>query len=228
MRTRVSWNPILDGTFFYGSANRGGFSSRKSLVLGQTGKLGDRYRRLRCAGDHPTPWTFPRFALERVLFYDVDAATRASFRERCNFLGDELQFIDASLRETVSEVDLLCVATSIDIGGGPVFEDIETLPHLHINAVGSDFPGKTELPLELVNRSFISPDCRAQAIKEGECQQIDANLIGGELHELLRAGPDASLQTARTIFDSTGWSLEDYTVTKLILERRATRNRTTT
>ena len=158
------------------------------------------------------------FDLKRVLFYDVDAATRASFRERCNFLGDEVQFIDSSLRETVSEVDLLCVATSIDIGGGPVFEDMETMPHLHINAVGSDFPGKTELPLELLSRSFISPDSRAQAIEEGECQQIDPNLIGGELHELLRSGPEAVLQNAVTIFDSTGWSLEDYTVTKLILE----------
>ena len=158
------------------------------------------------------------FDVKKVLFYDVDASTRASFRNRCSFLGNEVKFIDAMLEETVSEVDLLCVATSIDIGGGPVFEDIATLPHLHINAVGSDFPGKTELPRELVARSFVSPDCRAQAIKEGECQQIDPNLIGGELHELLRSGPDAKLQNALTIFDSTGWSLEDYTVTQVILE----------
>ncbi len=68
-----------------------------------------------------------------------------------------------------AEADIICTATSADSGQGPIFEDLALQPWVHINAVGSDFRGKVELPLSLLKRSFVCPDLRIQAMQEGEC-----------------------------------------------------------
>ncbi|RYZ19108.1 MAG: hypothetical protein EOO10_24820 [Chitinophagaceae bacterium] len=100
-----------------------------------------------------------------------------------------------------------------------LFSNIETKPHLHINAVGSDFPGKTEIPLELLQKSFVCPDFVGQAIIEGECQQLEQKDIGAGLIEVVQnADKYAYLQNERTVFDSTGWALEDKVVMDLFLD----------
>ena len=157
------------------------------------------------------------FDVKLVRFYDIDNETCKSFRGRCPFLDPSIDFIESPLEQIVEEVDIACIATSIDVGAGPVFKEITTRPHLHINAVGSDFPGKIELPIELLNRSYVSPDCYEQAIKEGECQQLPITQIGKTLPELLRVETNTALKLSNTVFDSTGWALEDYVVTQLFL-----------
>jgi ornithine cyclodeaminase/alanine dehydrogenase-like protein (mu-crystallin family) len=77
----------------------------------------------------------------------------------------------------VEQADILCTCTSIGVGEGPLFENVPTKPGLHVNAVGSDFPGKTELPYGLVESGLVVPDFRPQAELEGECQVLlNANL----------------------------------------------------
>ena len=158
------------------------------------------------------------FKIGEVSFFDTDPSAQASFRDRCWGLGDSIHFSESQLTDIVADADLLCVATSIEIGQGPVFKDLETRPHLHINAVGSDFPGKTELPLALLKRSYVTPDCCEQAMKEGECQQLSKEQVGKSLPELLRAGGNRKLRESTTVFDSTGWALEDYIVSQMFLE----------
>lgn len=159
------------------------------------------------------------FKIQRVLFYDIDPEASASFRKRCSALNLDIDFVNTSIEEIVKNSDILCTATSIDIGAGPLFSNIETKPHLHINAVGSDFPGKVEIPLELLQKSFVCPDFKEQAIVEGECQQLDQKDIGAGLAELVQ-NPDkySYLRDERTVFDSTGWALEDKVVMNFFLD----------
>ena len=99
---------------------------------------------------------------------------------------------------------------SIEIGAGPLFDGLPSREHLHISAVGSDFPGKIELPLSFLKQSFVCPDFREQAVLEGECQQLKAEQIGASLFEVCKH-PDrfTEVKTGRSVFDSTGLSLED-------------------
>jgi ornithine cyclodeaminase/alanine dehydrogenase-like protein (mu-crystallin family) len=159
------------------------------------------------------------FKIERVLFYDIDPNASSSFEKRCSALNLDVDFISTTIDELVKNADILCTATSLDIGAGPLFTNIETKPHLHINAVGSDFPGKVEIPLDLLQKSFVCPDFIEQAIVEGECQQLDRNDIGAGLIEVVQ-NPDeyAYLQNERSVFDSTGWALEDKVVMDLFLD----------
>lgn len=119
----------------------------------------------------------------------------------------------------IGYADILCTATSVDIGQGPVIDDVDTKPWLHINAVGSDFPGKVELPQTLLNRSIICPDFLEQAVNEGECQQLERHAIGPTLYELVQHHGDyRDLREQLTVFDSTGWAIEDQVAMDMLMD----------
>ena len=108
-----------------------------------------------------------------------------------------------------TEVDVLCTCTSVDIGAGPVIGEAAPRPWLHVNAVGADFPGKLELPRSLLDEAFVVPDIRPQCVAEGECQQVTGDRIGPELWELLQPTAGTTPVDRVTVFDSTGWAVED-------------------
>ncbi len=159
------------------------------------------------------------FQLRHLYIYDDDPLAIASFARRVQGLGlSGLEIQPASPVSFVPKVDILCTATSVATGHGPVFKDTAVQDHLHINAVGSDFKGKLELPEALARRCFICPDFRAQAIKEGECQQVAAGDIGPELHQIIKAPTRyRHLPDDLTLFDSTGWAIEDMVASKMMM-----------
>ncbi|NNE45358.1 MAG: ornithine cyclodeaminase family protein [Rhodothermales bacterium] len=157
--------------------------------------------------------------IARVLTYDLDPATTASFPARIEVLGlDDLTVEVADCERVVRESDVLCTATSVDVGGGPVFPDTETKPWLHINAAGSDFEGKFEIPKAMLKRAYVCPDILLQAISQGECQQLTKDDIGVELPVLIGDRELCeSLMPKLTVFDSTGSALEDHVALELML-----------
>jgi ornithine cyclodeaminase/alanine dehydrogenase-like protein (mu-crystallin family) len=157
--------------------------------------------------------------IDEVLVFDVDPAALYSFERRCRSFDTKADIRISDIGEIARNADIISTATSIDIGAGPLFDESETKPHLHINAVGSDFPGKVEIPLQLLKRCTVIPDFGKQAVIEGECQQLTPDQIGPELHEIVQnAGEYTDLKTGLTVFDSTGWALEDSVVMELLIE----------
>ncbi len=156
------------------------------------------------------------FDIKRVLAYDTDNSVLASLPERCRFL--ELDIRLAPRAEVEAESDIICTATSVGIDAGPVIDGTNLKPWVHINAVGSDLPRKIELPLALLRESLVCPDYRAQAVVEGECQQLVAEEIGPELITLVKNAPDYKpYQKSKTVFDSTGFALEDKAAIQVLL-----------
>ena len=159
------------------------------------------------------------FDFEKVLIFDTDEETLKSFEKRIESFKGRCEILISDIETIVSESDILSTATSIDVGAGPLFEDIETKEHLHINAVGSDFPGKIELPREFLLQSLVCPDFLAQAVQEGECQQLKSEEIGAAVDEIVRNAAEYEVSKfSRTVFDSTGWALEDRVAVNLALE----------
>ncbi|NND34337.1 MAG: ornithine cyclodeaminase family protein [Saprospiraceae bacterium] len=159
------------------------------------------------------------FDLEKVMYYDIDPSAMQSFSDRLQHLDLSIQMQSAPIEEIVGESDILCTITSIDVGAGPLFKD--NLPrknHLHINAVGSDFPGKTELAKELLHNGFVCPDYLDQALIEGECQQLEENRIGPELAQIVK-DPNAfeKYKNKVSVFDSTGFALQDQVAMHMFL-----------
>lgn len=160
------------------------------------------------------------FPLERVLLFDTNPASVSSFESRvASFVPAGMEIREAPVDLLVQSSDIICTATSVGVGTGPVFSDMETKPWLHINAVGADLPGKTELPLGLLQRAVVCPDYQEQATQEGECQQLQPEQIGPDLVQLLQSsGEHEAWRERLTVFDSTGYALEDEAAMKLLLE----------
>jgi ornithine cyclodeaminase/alanine dehydrogenase-like protein (mu-crystallin family) len=158
--------------------------------------------------------------IRTILAYDCEPAAAASFPARIAFLGVPVSTVDkAHLGRLLETSEILCTCTSEAPGNGPLFEDFKNQPGLHINAVGSDFPEKFELPIALLRRSFVCPDFRAQALLEGECQQLPPEAVSHDLAALLRVPElQRSLRGELTVFDSTGHAYADYLTGLLFLE----------
>ena len=161
------------------------------------------------------------FPIEQILIQDISETNMATFPHRASpVLPDGVEIREVPLDLLIQTADIVCTSTSIGIGEGPLFDDVETKPWLHVNGVGSDFPGKVELPRSFLARSLVCPDHRDQAMKEGECQQLEPHEIGPSLDELV-AHPDRYREARErtTVFDSTGWALEDQVAIQMLLDK---------
>jgi ornithine cyclodeaminase/alanine dehydrogenase len=157
------------------------------------------------------------FGIKRVLVHDLDPRHAASYSRRVAFLGLDVR--TAELAEIESVADILCTATSVPVNRGPVISGTSLRPHVHVNAIGADLIGKTELPVEFLRNSLVCPDHLGQARREGECQQLPGQEVGPDLPTLC-ANPELAKQyrSRQTVFDSTGFALEDHVALDVLLE----------
>jgi ornithine cyclodeaminase/alanine dehydrogenase-like protein (mu-crystallin family) len=160
------------------------------------------------------------FPIEKIYLFDTDAAAMDSFPARIACLNlDDLSMNAGPVKSWINGVDILVTATSVGIGDGPVFEDNNLPEHLHVNAIGSDFPGKYEVPKSVLARALVCPDFPEQAKAEGECQRIMPEDIGPDIQTLVKERESFSkVQQQCTVFDSTGWALEDIVTTDMFRE----------
>ncbi|WP_415646587.1 ornithine cyclodeaminase family protein [Stackebrandtia soli] len=154
------------------------------------------------------------FDFDRVLVSDVETEAENGFAARARGAGARVEVV--SLRELEDRADLICTATSVAVGEGPVLADAAAG---HVNAVGSDMPGKIELPISLLRKRVVCPDHRGQASREGECQQLVDGEIGPSVLDMI-ARPElaAGLRDRPTVYDSTGLAVQDLAMIELFEE----------
>jgi ornithine cyclodeaminase/alanine dehydrogenase-like protein (mu-crystallin family) len=210
---------LVDGTFLT-AVRTGAASAVASRILAM-----ERSRTLGVIGcgaqavtqAHALSRAFP---LERILAHDIDDGAARSLPHRVRFLDVPVEIVPrASLPSLLEASDILCTCTSAAPGTGPVFADFSNRPHLHVNAVGSDFRGKIELPVSLLRRARVCPDFYDQAVCEGECQQLEPAEIGPDFTTLVQnAAEYERTRASLTVFDSTGWALEDHVTASMMFE----------
>lgn len=119
-----------------------------------------------------------------------------------------------SVAAALAGADIVTTATA-DKAHATILTPAMIRPGMHLNAVGGDCPGKTELHVDILRRARIVVEFAPQTRIEGEIQQLPADVPVdvpvAELWEVLagtrpgRATPDEV-----TVFDSVGFALEDY------------------
>ena len=90
---------------------------------------------------------------------------------------------------------------------------------LHINAIGGDCPGKTELERALTERASIFVEYPEQSFIEGEIQFLPHDWPITELWQVLTG--DARGRTANdevTLFDSVGFAIEDFCALRFLYD----------
>jgi ornithine cyclodeaminase len=117
-----------------------------------------------------------------------------------------------STAEAVNGADIVTTATA-DKRNATIITPDMIVPGMHINAIGGDCPGKTELHADILRRSDarIVVEFEPQARIEGEIQQLEASAAVIELSDVLSGKqPGRRNQAEVTIFDSVGFALNDF------------------
>jgi ornithine cyclodeaminase len=95
-------------------------------------------------------------------------------------------------------------------------------PDMHINAVGGDCPGKTELHADVLRAAAVFVEYAPQTRVEGDIQQLPEDFAVPELWEVLSGRlPGRTGETQVTVFDSMGFALEDFSALRFLRDAAA-------
>jgi ornithine cyclodeaminase len=122
----------------------------------------------------------------------------------------------ASIADAVRGADIVTTLTARKARATIVTPDMLE-NGMHVNAVGGDCPGKTELHADVLRAARVFVEYEAQTRIEGEIQQLPADFPVVELWRVLAgAEPGRQSDDQVTIFDSVGFALEDYSALRHI------------
>ncbi len=153
--------------------------------------------------------------IDRLRIWDVDPAAMEKFARNAVPLGFEIE-VAASAAEAVAGADVITTCTA-DKANATVLADAWVTPGTHVNAIGGDCPGKTELDPAILLRAEVFVELTEQTRIEGEIQRLVPDFGVVELWEVLadaRTGRTSPKQI--TVFDSVGFALEDFSALRYV------------
>jgi ornithine cyclodeaminase len=148
--------------------------------------------------------------IEMLRIFDTDAAATAKLVRHLRATPGLRVIVCASAAEAVRGADIVTTVTA-DKANATILTPEMIAPGMHINGVGGDCPGKTELHASILARAKVFVEYEPQSRVEGELQQMPADFAVTELWAVL-AGHERGRDSAEqvTVFDSVGFALEDY------------------
>jgi ornithine cyclodeaminase len=155
--------------------------------------------------------------IDEVRLYDIDPdATEKCLR---NLAGCGLKLSACrSPEEAILGAGILTTCTA-DKTNATILTDNMVGAGVHLNAVGGDCPGKTELHRDILLRSEIFVEYAPQTRVEGEIQQLAPDHPVTELWQVI-TGAAAGRSDPRqiTLFDSVGFAVEDFSALRYLNE----------
>ena len=153
--------------------------------------------------------------IENVRLYDVDS--KASEKCAANLANSGLHVSVCSSNEEAIEGAQIITTCTADKQYATILTDNMVGPGVHINAIGGDCPGKTELHKDILLRSDIFVEYTPQTRIEGEIQQLNSDHDVIELWQVIAgdvAGRSSDHQI--TLFDSVGFAIEDFSALRYV------------
>ena len=157
--------------------------------------------------------------IEELCVFDVDrAATERLVRNLAQAApGLRVQRAGSAL-DAVRGADIVTTATA-DKALATVLTPAMVRPGMHLNAIGGDCPGKTELHADVLRGASVFVEYEAQTRTEGEIQQLPADHPVTELWRVLTGqAPGRTSAQQVTVFDSVGFALEDFCALQVLYQ----------
>jgi ornithine cyclodeaminase len=163
--------------------------------------------------------------VRELKLYDTDShATAKLVRNLTRLQLQDLTLTRCrSTAEAVRGADIVTTVTADKCNATILTPDMVE-PGMHINAVGGDCPGKTELHADILRAPNVRivVEFEPQARIEGEIQQLGGAGSVTELANALLAHPPVrSSERDVTIFDSVGFALNDFSALRYLLRLNA-------
>lgn len=159
--------------------------------------------------------------VDHLRLYDIDRSASLKCLRNLDGQGFSIEVCDTA-QDAVEGADIITTVTA-DKQYATICTDNMVGPGVHLNAVGGDCPGKTELHRDILLRSDIFVEYPPQTRVEGEIQQLEKDHPVTELWEVI-AGRASGRTSDRqiTLFDSVGFAIEDFSALRYVRSKLAT------
>jgi len=153
--------------------------------------------------------------VDKLRLYDIDARASTKCARNLARYGFDVS-VCSSVAEAVEGADIVTTVTA-DKQFATILSDNLVGAGQHINAVGGDSLGKTELHRDILLRSDIFVEYPPQTRVEGEIQQLPPDHPVTELWRVI-AGEAPGRRSAGqiTLFDSVGFATEDFSALRYV------------
>ena len=156
--------------------------------------------------------------IDTVRLYDIDPAATAKAIQ--NLEGQGLTLQACKTPEEAMEGAQIITTCTADKQLATILTDNMIGSGVHINAIGGDCPGKTELHRDILLRSDIFVEFPPQTRIEGEIQQLPGDHPVTELWQVIEGTATGRSSPAQiTLFDSVGFAIEDFSALRYIRDR---------
>lgn len=159
--------------------------------------------------------------IDEVRYFDIDPKAMDKFEK--NMSNKHLKLVRCkNAREATKGADIITVCTACK-AHVDVVKNAWINAGVHINGIGGDCPGKTELELSILPRSRVVVEYFEQSLFEGEIQRLSKReakeMVYAELYEVITGSKKGRENDQEiTLFDSVGIALEDYSALRLTFE----------
>lgn len=159
--------------------------------------------------------------ITKLRLYDIDGAATQKVLRNLSDQGFELTAC-SSAQEAIEGAQIITTCTA-DKQYATILTDNMVGAGVHINAIGGDCPGKTELHKGILNRADVFVEYPPQTRIEGEIQQMPADFPVTEMWEVI-TGKATGRRNARqiTLFDGVGFATEDFSALRYLRDQLET------
>lgn len=155
--------------------------------------------------------------LEAVRLYDIDPEATKKAARNLEGMGVKVTKCK-SAEESMEGAEIITTCTA-DKQCATILTDNMIGAGVHINAIGGDCPGKTELAAEILHRSDIFVEFPPQTRIEGEIQQLPQDHPVTELWQVITGQAKGRTSDKQiTLFDSVGFAIEDFSALRYVRE----------
>ena len=150
--------------------------------------------------------------------YDIDPAATAKLMRNLSDRGIGLTACKTA-QEAIEGAQIVTTCTA-DKQYATILTDNMVGAGVHINAIGGDCPGKTELHGDILRRSDVFVEYTPQTRIEGEIQQMPEDFPVTEMWQVIAGtAPGRTSDRQITLFDGVGFAIEDFSALCYIRDR---------
>ncbi|MBT8099533.1 MAG: ornithine cyclodeaminase [Gammaproteobacteria bacterium] len=154
--------------------------------------------------------------IRELRIFDIDAGAVDKLRGHLADYAGLKVIVANSAHAAADGADIVTTCTA-DKAWATILTPDMVQAGMHINAVGGDCPGKTELHAAVLQMAKIFVEYEPQTRVEGDIQQLPAEHPVTELWQVIsgnKPGRDRADQI--TVFDSVGFALEDFSALRYV------------
>ncbi len=155
--------------------------------------------------------------IKEIKLYDIDPLATQKFLKNMKELTPNINFVVCNnVKEACQGVDIITTVTADKKNATIITSDMLS-PGVHINAVGGDCPGKTELDIGILDIANVFVEFEPQSRIEGEIQHAPEDYKVIEMHNVIKEKTSGRTNDQEiTVFDSVGFALEDYSMLRML------------